>query len=212
MNLDYIEKKETIYKILYSEKYNESIYKNNFLLDLDIDNTVFNLVKNLEKSKELNNIEFFNDNTYLFKLIKLNLTEANYIYLYNYLFRELTPQLEKVYNFDKYFLYLKNTYYSKLTPMTINEIKNIKKEQIISFNNNNYEFVVLINLGVKFDVLIDNITYSIETNKSIAFSNKNSFDFKNINNQEILILNYSIFEGYKRYDYNKHPNQNQNII
>ncbi len=208
MDLDFIEKKETIYKIVYSKKFDESIYKKNFILDFDIDKSLLKFVKKLENSKDLNVSEFFNDSFNLFKLIKLELNEAKNLYIYNYLLKEITPEIEKVYQIDKYLLYLKNTYYSALIPMTNNEMKNIKKEQIINFNNNNYEFIVLVNLGTNFELMIDNISYVIETNKSIVFSNKNSFDFKNIDKQEILILNYSILDGYKRFDYNKHPNQN----
>lgn len=208
MDLDFIEKKETIYKIVYSKKFDESVYKKNFILDFDIDKSLLKFVKKLENSKDLNVSEFFNDSFNLFKLIKLELNEAKNLYIYNYLLNEITPEIEKVYQIDKYLLYLKNTYYSALIPMTNNEMKNIKKEQIINFNNNNYEFIVLVNLGTNFELIIDNISYVIETNKSIVFSNKNSFDFKNIDKQEILILNYSILDGYKRFDYNKHPNQN----
>ena len=208
MDLDFIEKKETIYKIVYSKKFDESIYKKNFILDFDIDKSLLKFVKKLENSKDLNVSEFFNDSFNLFKLIKLELNEAKNLYIYNYLLKEITPEIEKVYQIDKYLLYLKNTYYSALIPMKNNEMKNIKKEQIINFNNNNYEFIVLVNLGTNFELMIDNISYVIETNKSIVFSNKNSFDFKNIDKQEILILNYSILDGYKRFDYNKHPNQN----
>ncbi len=45
-------------------------------------------------------------------------------------------------------------------------------------------------------------------NKAIVFSNKNIFQIENFKEQNILILNFSILNGYNRYEYNKHPNQN----
>jgi hypothetical protein len=116
--------------------------------------------------------------------------------------------IEQVYSFDIYTLYLKNIYYSLLTPVSSKEFANIKNEQIINFKTNTYEFIVLINLGNDFNIIIDTISYTVETNKSIVFSNKHLFDIENFNGQNILILNISILNGYNRYEYNKHPNQN----
>jgi hypothetical protein len=207
MNLDYFENKEKIYKIIYSQEFYNSIYKIIYNIDINIDNFVLILIKDL-KNKNDQNIEYFNDNLNIYKLVKITLNEPKYIYLYNYLFKVLIPMIEQVYSFDIYTLYLKNIYYSLLTPVSSKEFANIKNEQIINFKTNTYEFIVLINLGNDFNIIIDTISYTIETNKSIVFSNKHLFDIENFNGQNILILNISILNGYNRYEYNKHPNQN----
>ena len=208
MNLDYFNNKENIYKNIYSQNFGNSIYKNIYYLDIQIDNFILSLVKDLKDSKELIDNEFFNDNSNIYKLVKLNLFEYKYIYIYNYLFRILTPLIEQVYLLDNYTLYLKKIYYSLLSPISNKDFANIKNEQIVNFNNNTYEFLVIINLGNYFDIVIDNNVYKLETNKVIVFANKNNFDIKNFRDQHILILNYSILNGYNRYEYNKHPNQN----
>ena len=96
--------------------------------------------------------------------------------------------------------------------MKINKInENIDSESIININSNSYEFIMLINISHNDIIInINSKTEILEQENSIFLSNKIKYDFID-QNGDIILLHISYYNGYNRYDYNKHPNQNINV-
>jgi len=208
MNLNFKDKKESVYKLIYSDSFDDSEYSKVHLVEKEIDKSILNFIKDKKNSREFEGLEFFNDDSNMFKLVGLhNGSEDKIIYIYNYFNREIIPNVEKLYNLDNYSLYIKNIYYSHLLALNVGELKNVNMNKIINFNTNNYEFLVIVNLGEMFQLDISGNVFELDKNKSIGLSNKHSINFNKLNCQDILIITLSLFDGYKRFDYNKHPNQ-----
>jgi hypothetical protein len=203
--------KENEFKIIYSDKFEDSKYKSNFLkIKNIIDINFFNLfIKEIKKNELSDEKKYLSLNNNLYLIEKVN-TMSNYIFTIfsSFINRNVIEHIENNFPFEKYSLIIKN-----LQLLDLNEsFKSDYSKNIINFKSNNYEFLLFINIStnnnVQFKLSNENII--LEPCTALFFSNKIEFDIISNSNKSdyLIILSISYFNGYNRYEYNKHPNQN----
>ena len=203
--------KESEFKIIYSDKIEGSKYKSNFLkIKNIIDINFFNLfIKEIKKNELSDEKKYLSLNNNLYLIERVN-NMSNYIFtVFNsYINRKVIENIENNFPFEKYSLVIKN---SQL--LDLNEsFKSDYSKNIVNFKSNNYEFLLFINIStdnnVQFKLLNEDII--LEPCTALFFSNKIEFDIISKSNKSdyLIILSISYFNGYNRFEYNKHPNQN----
>ena len=199
--------KENDYKIIYSNNFNDSKYNLNIINFMNLINE--NLSKNLLKTITKNDINdeeksFIINGTNIFNIKKINHID-NYVYtfLHSYINRIIFNLIEEKYNMDKYSLFIKFMYFVNLDDhKDLNYSTNIIKTQ-----SNNFEFILAINIGLNnIKLEITNETIILKPTDGLFFCNKKQFIFLQ-KTGEIILLFVSIFDGYNRHNYNKHPNE-----
>lgn len=202
--------KENEFKIIYSHKFENSKYNTNYIkIKNIIDINFFNLfiieIKKNELSDEKKYISL-NNNLYLIE--KVNCM-SNYIFtVFNsYINRKVIELIENNFPFEKYSLVVKN-----IQLLDLNEpFRSDYSKNITNFKSNNYEFLLFINISTNtnIDIKLYNTDIILEPCTGIFFSNKIEFNITNKFNKSnyLIILSISYYNGYNRYEYNKHPNQ-----
>lgn len=204
--------KENEFKIIYSDKFENSKYNTNSIKIKNIINiNFFNLFIKEIKKNESDEKKYLSLNNNLYLIEKVNIM-SNYIFTMfsSYINRKVIDHIENNFPFEKYSLVIKN-----LQVLDLNEsFKSDHSKNIVNFKSNNYEFLLFINIStdnnINFKLLNDNVT--LEPCTALFFSNKIEFDIfckpNNSNKSDyLIILSISYFNGYNRYEYNKHPNQ-----
>ena len=203
ININEIENKEEIFKILYSEKLNESkFYKNLNITNILNEEFTSKLIKENTKNdleEQQKNYLNLDNNYYFIRSLNINLTYT--IVFITFLNRKLVSKIEDFYEIENYSLKISNLFLLNLDEY-IDEKKNL-------FNNlvHSKEFLFIININNEDkEVFINNENIILNPFSGIFFSSKKEFNIIN-KKDNFLIINFSIYEGYDRFDYNKHPNQ-----
>ncbi len=202
--------KEDEFKIIYSDKFENSKYNLNYLkIKNIIDINFFNLfIKEMKKNESSDEKKYISLNNNLYQIEKVN-NMSNYIFTMfsSYINRKVIEHIENNFPFEKYSLVIKN-----IQLLDLNEsFKSDHSKNTINFKSNNYEFLLFINISTENNVQVKlpNCNITLEPCTALFFSNKIEFDLitKSNNSDYLIILSISYFNGYNRYEYNKHPNQ-----
>ena len=207
--IDNIKEKE--YKIIYSDKFENSKYKSNFLkIKNIIDINFFNLfIKEIKKNELSDEKKYLSLNNNLYLIERVNNMSSYIFTVFNsYINRKVIENIENNFPFEKYSLVIKN-----LQLLDLNEsFKSDYSKNIVNFKSNNYEFLLFINISTDNNVQfkISNEDIILEPCTALFFSNKIEFHIISKSNKSdyLIILSISYFNGYNRFEYNKHPNQN----
>lgn len=217
-NDEIFKNKENNYKIMYGSEFTDSQFSKTSVLfsNIILNKFLNDVIKNAEKNDERDdNIHYYQLQNKLY-VIKFLSPSNNYIYQYfcSYLSRNVFGNIEKSFGLDEYSLGLSNLSYLDLTNEKtefnglneFNEFNESGELKKISFNTNKYEFLLVINVGGDNIIRLNQEQINLDLYSGICFSNKIPFDIVNKSGKFLIVLiNY--FNGYKRYEYNKHPNQ-----
>lgn len=206
--------------ILYGDDFTTSNFSNFYSCENVMTHDLFNLVT------ELYSNEYIHHNKILFNFIFLKnlLLNEKYSftikYLENFIIVNYFGLIENYYNIDKYSLNIKNIFYFQfIQEYNIeNNIENNMINNIENNSNNNYnksknkgriniDFLMIINLDDDIiNLTIDMTEYLIKKNSFLFLPYKSNYKLKFNNNNKFLIVTVNYFNGYDKYDYNKHPN------
>lgn len=196
---------EEIYNVLYGDDFLISDYTNIFTINEILNEDDFNYLNTIKNKINSNASMTLNLNNNKFNLYPLTEKYINIILYLQNCFIKFLSSIENNYKIPKNFLNINKVFYVNMSKLEQNnkiiEVAKFNYDFVLFYNLNNHD----INFG-RINLYDENLI--IKSNTAIVISSNIKLNLNKINDSNLIIVLMSVLGGYKKYYFNKHPNQN----